>query len=141
MTVEEQGPDELFLAGYVQVFAEGFALPCYAASPRANIWYVAICSVDGDHTGTITGFELFDANEVQPLPKELQRKIRIGAFWHDVFLWAGDPHVGVPATILYELAAEVGDVAAEAPISLLDLALFVDNVDVRPLVRGAFDHI
>jgi hypothetical protein len=55
---------ELFLAGYVQLTRRGFALPCFAANPRPNTWYTATCSVDGDHTGQITGFEVFESDDI-----------------------------------------------------------------------------
>jgi hypothetical protein len=138
---DDQGPGTLLLAGYVPPFAEGFALPCYATGPQANSWYVAICSVDGDHEGGITGFEIFDVEGVLPLPEELRQSVSVGDPWQDVFLWAGRPHVGAPSSILQELDADLEAVAAEAPISLLDLTLFAGDIDIRPFVRGAFDHI
>ncbi len=131
----------MLLSGYVRGFENGFALPCYATGSQANIWYVAICSVDGDHSGTITGFSLFDTERVLKLPEAQQRKIAVGAQWQDVFFWADKAYVGLPADILRDLHAHVEEIASEAPISLLDLALSSGEGDVCGLVQTAFEHI
>lgn len=64
----DSAPSTLFLAGYVRLAGHGFALPCFAISPRPNTWYTAVCSIDGDHAGAISGFELFESDDIQILP-------------------------------------------------------------------------
>ncbi|WP_162913403.1 hypothetical protein [Rhodospirillaceae bacterium SYSU D60014] len=69
------------------------------------------------------------------------RRIQIGDSWCDVFLWNGEHHVGEPGE-LWEILADVrGEIAAHAPISLLDLALFAGAGDWQSLARNAFSYI
>jgi hypothetical protein len=77
----------------------GFALPCFATNPRPNAWYTATCSVDADHMGQITGFELFASDDILQLPAELRRAVSIGSPWNDVFLWKETVLVGTPREI------------------------------------------
>jgi hypothetical protein len=130
-------PPTLFLAGYVRLAGHGFALPCFAISLRPNTWYTAVCSIDGDHAGAISGFELFESDDLQTLPDAKLRSADIGSPWLDVFLWSGVAHVGTPEEIWGELAASREAISHSAPLSLLDLGLSVSGQDVRSLVARA----
>jgi hypothetical protein len=141
MTEEDQGPEELLLAGYVPLAEHGFALPCYATGPLPNAWYTAVCSVNGDHAGKITGFEIFETDVVELLPAGLQRTVRRGDSWKDVFLWSGGAHAGTPGEILVALKPDIPDLVDQAPISLLDLALSAEGFDTRAIVRSAFSYV
>jgi hypothetical protein len=133
----DSAPSTLFLAGYVRLAGHGFALPCFAISPRPNTWYTAVCSIDGDHARAISGFELFESDDIQTLPDANLRSADIGSPWLDVFLWSGVAHVGTPEEIWGELAASREAISSSAPLSLLDLGLSVSGQDVRSLVARA----
>lgn len=132
---------ELLLAGFVPLRAQGLALPCYASGPLSNAWYCAVCSVDGDHTGTVTGFEPFESDDIIRLPAAAARAVSIGDPWHDVLLWKGEFHVGTPAIIIAQLGETAAELAAEAPLTLLDLAMAGDGLDRAALAATAYAHV
>lgn len=140
MTAEDASPSELVLAGYRPLSRSGFALPCYVRGARANAWYAAVCSVEGDHAAKVAGFVLYDDDEVAALPEDLHRRVRMGDPWVDVFLWNG-PRVGTPGALLDGLRGALEEVAAAVPISLLDLMLSAGDDDLTDLVTDARRHI
>lgn len=139
MIVEDMS--ELLLGGYLPLRAQGLALPCYASGPLSNAWYCAICSVDGDHAGTVIGFEPFEADDIVRLPPAAARTVSIGDPWHDVLLWKGEQHVGTPAIIVAQLGEGVAELAAEAPLTLLDLAMASEELDRGALAATAFAYV
>ncbi|MFD6319823.1 hypothetical protein [Methylorubrum thiocyanatum] len=138
---EEAAPIGLLLAGYVALCETGFALPCYATGPQANVWNVAVCSPDGDHTGTVVGFDVFEGEGVVILPEELRRRVIIGSAWQDVFLWNGTPFVGTPKLLFERLRPEMELLAARIPISTLELALAAEAPDIPAFVEAAIWHV
>jgi hypothetical protein len=132
---------ELILAGYVPLTRNGFALPCFATNPRPNTWYTATCSVDGDHTGQITGFEVFESDDILRLAPELHRRVRIGSAWTDIFLWKQNAIVGTPQEIWNALEGERDAMLASVPLTGLDLALSIPNQDITRLVDSAIDFM
>jgi hypothetical protein len=132
---------ELKLAGYVRMTARGFALPCFAADPRSNTWYTATCSVDADHAGQITGFDVFQSDDLIRLPEELQRTVRIGAEWTDVFLWKDAVLVGTPVDIWNALQSERDEMLSAVPLTGLDLALSIPGQNVAALIGSALEFM
>lgn len=132
---------ELLLAGFVPLRAQGLALPCYASGPLSNAWYCAVCSIDGDHTGTVTGFEPFESDDIIRLPAAAARAVSLGDPWHDVLLWKGEFHVGTPTIIIAQLGETAAELAAEAPLTLLDLAMAGDGLDRAALAATAYAHV
>ncbi len=138
MTLQAQEPS---LRGYVRLAAHGFALPCFGQGDRPNTWYVARSSPEGDHLGSIAALEVFAHDEIELLPADLVRAIRLGEPWVDVFLWRGLPLVGTPLEIWNAISANAGEIADEAPLSLLDLAMDVEAPDWPLLAKGCFDFL
>ncbi|QQO18596.1 hypothetical protein JJB98_01030 [Bradyrhizobium diazoefficiens] len=136
----DRGPVELTLAGYVAMTRRGFALPCFASGPRPNAWYTATCSVDADHLGLITGFEVFESNEIVHL-SEAYRPVRIGSAWTDVFIWKDQAFVGTPQEIWNAFEEERDQVLSAVPITGLDLALSVPDQNVTGLISSALDFM
>jgi small GTP-binding protein len=126
------------LSGYAAVADHGFALPCFRRGRRDNTWYVAVCSIPGDHAGTITDFEPFADGGVVPLASDLSRDVGRGDPWCDIFLWNGALAVGRPAEIWDTLAEQAEQIARLAPISFLDLAIAADRPERKELTRNAF---
>lgn len=137
----DRGPAELILAGYVAMTRRGFALPCFAGSPRPNAWYTATCSVDADHMGKITGFEVFESSDIVHLSSEAHRPVRIGSAWTDVFIWKEQAFVGTPQEIWNALDEERDQMLSAVPITGLDLALSVPDQNVAPLLDSALDFM
>ncbi len=123
MTADGDEALQLSLVGYVPLAGSGFALPCFATDPRPNAWYLARCSVDGDHAGKVVGFDPYRDEHVHLLPDPLQRPVREGDPWTDVFLWEGRALVGTAVEMFAELGAELPRMQETIPISLLELAL------------------
>ncbi|MCQ8782155.1 hypothetical protein [Mangrovibrevibacter kandeliae] len=132
---------ELLLAGFVPLRAQGLALPCYASGPLSNAWYCAVCSIDGDHTGTVIGFEPFESDDIIRLPAAAARTVSIGDPWHDVLLWKEEFYVGTPAIIIAQLGETAAELAAEAPLTLLDLAMAGEGLDRAALAATAYAHV
>ncbi|WP_148283438.1 hypothetical protein [Reyranella massiliensis] len=139
--VEEFSPQELYLSGYVAFQETGFALPCFASSENSNSWYTAECSVPTDHSGIITGFQVYRATDVKLLPTDQVRQIRIGGPWCDVFLWRGDAFVGYPSELWDSLKSQQSAIEAEAPLSLLDLSLFGADTSATSVAKSAFEFV
>ncbi|HEY0312284.1 MAG TPA: hypothetical protein VGC56_07280 [Allosphingosinicella sp.] len=133
--------EELLVAGYVPLCRSGFALPCYMVRPRANTWHVARCSIEGDHTGSVSGFEQYDAPGVLSLPEALQQWVRIGDPWLDVFIWGGKPWVGTPSELWEELRPSLSHLVDAIPLSVLDLALSANEDGVPELAEAARRHV
>lgn len=129
------------LSGYVKLTEHGYTLPCFSKTLQPNAWYVAVCSVSGDHLGTIAGFDLYESGEIMGLAHGLVRTLEIGDPWHDVFLWDGHVHVGTAEELWDELESDRGQIAATAPITLLDLALNAGRGDQKALATAAFDYL
>jgi cold shock CspA family protein len=136
-----EGITDLLLAGYVPLRSHGLALPCYASGPHSNAWYCAVCSIDGDHSGDILAFEPFEADDIIRFPAGAARAVSIGDSWHDVLLWKSDVYVGTPAIIVAQLGDRVAEIASNAPLILLDLAMASDDVDRAALVQAAYVHV
>ncbi|NEK20616.1 hypothetical protein [Rhizobium leguminosarum] len=132
---------DLALAGYVPLRSQGLALPCYASGPHSNAWYAAVCSIDGDHSGRIMSFEPIEADDVIRLPASSARAVSIGDPWHDVLLWKDDFYVGTPAIIVAQLGERIAEIASNAPLILLDLAMASDDLDRAALVQAAYVHV
>ena len=119
---------------------QGLSLPCYITRPGANRWYVAVCTIDGDHAAKIAGFEPFDG-DVTLLPASSQRLVAVGDPWHDVLVWNGLEHVGTPDIILAQLGGELDDISKNAPLTLLDLAVAVDTPDLPERAGAAYRYL
>lgn len=132
---------DLILAGYVPLRSQGIALPCYASGPQSNAWYCAVCSIDGDHSGTVTSFEPFEAGDIIRLPATSQRAVSVGESWHDVLLWNGEAYVGTPEIIVEQLGDKSAQLAADSPLTLLDLAMASDTLDRAALAQNAHAHL
>jgi hypothetical protein len=139
--MNDQGPTELTLIGYVPLTQRGFALPCFATSPRSNVWYTAICSVDADHAGKIIGFEVFESNDILRLTSELRCAVRVGSAWKDVFLWRETVFVGTPREIWDALGGERHEMLLAVPLTGLDLALAIPDENVTPLIGSALEFM
>jgi hypothetical protein len=137
----DRGPADLILAGYVALTRRGFALPCFASSPRPNAWYTATCSVDADHLGRITGFEVFESNDIVHLSSEAHRPVRIGFAWTDVFMWKERVFIGTPQEIWNALEDEREQMLSAVPLTGLDLALSVPDQNVAPLLGSVLDFM
>lgn len=140
MTLSE-GITELSVVGYVPLKDRGFALPCFASGPRPNTWYTAVCSVDGDHGGSIVGFETFESEDICELPTDLQVRASVGDRWLDVFLWDGAIFVGLAEAVWNSVSSLHDTIAEAAPLTLLDLALVADRENAWKLVDVAFEFI
>jgi hypothetical protein len=132
--------DEMILAGHAPLRAQGFSVPCYVTRPGANRWYVALCSIDGDHAATIIGFEPFDG-DVTELSSPSQRVVTVGNPWHDVLVWNGVTHVGTPEIILEQLDDQLEEIAQKAPLTLLDLSVAVDAPDLPVRQAAAYRYL
>lgn len=141
MTIAEENLEELLLAGYAPLSASGFALPCYAARRGANEWYVARCSISGDHDGLIDGFDLYEGGDVRLLPEKLERLVRVGDRWIDVFLWCGVPFVGSATEVWTQLTPQLNEALERSPLSFLALALAAGREDVRTLAAAAIGYL
>lgn len=138
--MEEDIP-ELLLAGYIPLRSQGLAFPCYASGPQSNAWYCATCSIDGDHSGTVIAFEPIESDDIVRLSAAAARTVSIGDPWHDVLLWKEDRLVGTPAIIVAQLGENAAELAAEAPLTLLDLAMASDELDRGALAATAYAHV
>jgi hypothetical protein len=139
--VNGDGIADLLLAGYLPLRTQGLALPCYASGPNSNVWYCAVCSIDGDHSGTIISFEPFEADGIIRLEADASRSVSVGDAWHDVLLWNNEVYVGAPAVIIAQFAQLMDQIAEDIPLALLDLAMATDNLDHRRLASGAYDYV
>lgn len=135
--MDSDGLTDLLLAGYVPLRDEGMALPCYASGPQSNAWYCALCSVPGDRAGTVVDFEPFESGDIIRLPAAAQRAVSVGDPWHDVLVWGGDCFVGTPDIILTALGDRVAELAGNAPLTLLDLAMPAQRLDRAAIVTAA----
>lgn len=135
--MKNDGINELLLAGFVPLRKEGLALPCYASGPQSNAWYCARCSTDGDRHGTIVEFDPFESADIIRLPEGSRRVVSVGDDWQDVLVWGDDFFVGTPDIILTTLGDRVAELAAEAPLELLDLAMPAQRLDRAALVASA----
>ncbi|MFZ3237290.1 MAG: hypothetical protein WA417_17365 [Stellaceae bacterium] len=123
MSNEPGTSDELALIAYEKVAEHGFALPCFGRARGANTLYVARSLRPGDPAAPIAGFELYDTDNAQVLPREHERHgIKVGAPWVDVFLWRGAIYVGTKPEIWQALGDLRYEIEAHAPLSLLNLA-------------------
>lgn len=139
MSIDDAAPEELALIGYEKLAAHGFALPCFARTPGANTVYVARPSRPGDSTAPIEGFDIYEPEEIQSLPPEKRiDRARVGDPWVDVFLWGDDVFAGTKPQIWSSIAGIRNDIAANAPLSLLNLAEGVPGVATGDLARAAF---
>lgn len=138
---DEAASTGLLLAGYVALGEAGFALPCYATGTQANIWNVATCSPEGDHTGLVVGFDVFEVEGLVILPEELRRRVPIGSAWQDVFLWEGTPFVGTPELLFEQLRPEMDRLVKRIPISTLELALAANALDIPSFVEAAVRYV
>ncbi|WP_168880013.1 hypothetical protein [Rhizobium sp. P28RR-XV] len=135
------GITDLLLTGYLPLRTQGLALPCYASGPNSNVWYCAVCSIDGDHSGTIISFEPFEADGIIRLEAEASRSVSVGDPWHDVLLWNKEVYVGAPAVIIAQFAQVMDQIAEDIPLALLDLAMATDRLDRRQLANGAYGYV
>lgn len=133
--------EDLLLAGFVPLRSQGLALPCYASSPNSNAWYCAVCSIEGDHSGRITSFEPFEADGIIRLEAGSSRSVSVGDLWHDVLLWKDQLYVGTAAIIVAQLRDLTTELAAGAPLTLLDLAMATDELDTAALAKNAYVHV
>ena len=139
MSIEPGTPDELLLIGYGKLNEHGFALPCFGQTVGANTVYVARSSRPGDPLAPIAAFEPYEAEELRPYPHDKgHHKAKIGDPWIDVFLWRGDLFAGAKPDIWSAVKGIRDDIAANAPLSLLNLAEGVAGLSTGPLARAAF---
>lgn len=103
--------------------SHGFALPLFGQRSRANTLYVASCDPPGDHAGRISGFEVYEPSHHVWLPESLQLSATVGGPWLDVFLRGEPLATGRPDDIWATLKLLLDEVAAEAPLSVLDAAI------------------
>lgn len=138
MSTDDDAPGGLALIAYEKLTDHGFALPCFGRPEGANIVYVARPSRPGDPTARIAGFEIYDAGDRQSLPPgKTVRQAKVGDPWLDVFLWAGEIHVGTKPEIWNATATVRSSIAALAPLSLLNLAEGVPGVEIGDLAKAA----
>lgn len=112
----------LRLMGYEALTPQGFALPLFASTGRANRWYTADASLPGDPTATIASFRPHTPEQPVGLSADMYREARVGDPWLDVFLWEQVPHVGRAIDIWQALTPTRDAISAQAPLSLLGLA-------------------
>ena len=129
------------LAGYVAFAAQGLALPCFRRGPHSNAWYRATCHPILDHRGHISGFEMIEDVEVTLLKDDLIVPVEIGSAWRDVFVWEGNPFCGTPQEIWDTLRPAFPALIAGAPLSLLDIAPFVEDSPLKQLVGNAYKYL
>lgn len=135
------GPGELYLVACEPLTSHGFALPLFGQRSRANTLYVARCDPPGDHTGRISGFEVYEPSHHIWLPDPLQLPAVVGGPWLDVFL-RGDPiAAGNPAEVWAALKLILNDVAAEAPLSVLDAAIHAGAPERNHLAAEARAYV
>lgn len=138
MSTDDDAPQGLALIAYEKLTNHGFALPCFGRPEGANTVYVARPSRPGDPAARIAGFEIYDAGDRQSLPPgKAARQAKVGDPWLDVFLWAGEIHVGTKPEIWNATAAVRSSIAALAPLSLLNLAEGVPGVEIGDLAKAA----
>ncbi len=139
MSIELGTPDELLLIGYGKLTEHGFALPCFGHTVGANTVYVARSSRPGDPLAPIAAFEPYEAEELRPYPRDKgHHKAKVGDPWIDVFLWKGNLFAGAKPDIWIAVKGIRDDIAAHAPLSLLNLAEGVAGLSTGPLARAAF---
>jgi phytoene synthase len=125
----------------VPLTSNGFALPCFRKSLRPNIWYLATCSVPGDHQGTIEAFEPFSSDDIQPISRRRVQDLKVGDPWHDVFLYNSVYFIGRPKELWKKIDPIRDAIRHEAPLSLLDLAIAADTVEQNQLAANAFSYL
>jgi hypothetical protein len=114
---------EMHLVACEPLTSHGFALPLFGQRSRANTLYIASCDPPGDHSGRISGFDVYEPSHHLWLPESLQLTAAVGGPWLDVFL-RGEPFAaGRPADIWAALKQVLDEAAAETPLSLLDAAI------------------
>ncbi len=131
----------LRLIGWYGIVAHGFSVPLFGQSEGANTLYTARCSISGDHRGTIAEFEPVDVGDYERFPDSGSISLAVGDSWHDVFVWKSVGYVGTPDKLWEELEPYHGALAEEAPLSLLDLALYADRAEVQELAPLVFAYI
>ncbi|MDB5414275.1 MAG: Tetratricopeptide domain protein [Rubritepida sp.] len=132
---------ELLLTGYVNHFSNGFTLPCYSTAPKSNTWYLASCSVDGDHRGVITGFSPFISNDIVSLNESKIRRAEIKSPWLNVLAWEGDAIVGTTKDIWRKTETLHAAIAKKAPLTLLDLQVGLRISDVISTLNTASEFL
>ena len=139
MSVDDDAPEGLALIAYEKLIDHGFALPCFGRPEGANTVYVARASRPGDPAARIAGFDIYDADDRLALPPgKAARQAKVGDPWLDVFLWAGEIHVGTKSEIWSSIEPVRSDIAALAPLSLLNLAEGVAGVETSELAKAAY---
>ena len=139
MSMDDDAPEGLALIAYEKLTDHGFALPCFGRPEGANTVYVARPDRPADPAARIAGFEIYDASERLALPPgEAARQAKVGDPWLDVFLWEGSIHVGTKPEIWNATTAVRNNIAALAPLSLLNLAEGVPGVEIGDLAKAAY---
>lgn len=129
------------LAGYIRLAAQGLTMPCYRRGPHSNAWYRAVCQPALDHGGAIAEFEMIDDAEIVLIPEEQRVQAGTGSPWIDVFLWDDQLFIGTPVEIWENLETHHATLFARAPLSLLDIATFVETAPGPDIAGRAFAYI
>ncbi|TIP24254.1 MAG: hypothetical protein E5X67_29860 [Mesorhizobium sp.] len=132
---------ELSLVGYVAHVSHGFALPLFGQHDRANTLYVADCWPSGDHSGTISSFDVHEPQSNSWLPADQSVIVRVGDPWLDVFLWNGMVFVGNAQSLWSQLMPIRAELEQFAPLSLLDAAMNADSPERDMLAPAAMSYV
>jgi hypothetical protein len=105
------------------------------------MWFTARCSVTADHLGVIAELTPAHLPNAQVIATEHHKVVRLGDPWLDVFLWEGACYVGTPPELWHQLMPLIEQLKKHAPLSLLDLGLFVDDADRQELTESAASFV
>jgi hypothetical protein len=122
MSEAEEPVGQLSLVAYEKIAEHGLALPVFAWSFYANVFYTARSSAPGSASGSIVGFDAYEPDKLVNLAAEQVVETAVGEPWLDVFLWEGKAYVGTAAEIWDSIAEVRPRIARHAPLSLLGLA-------------------
>lgn len=133
-------PSPMKLSGYVPLSERGFALATYArADVIGNAEYCAIPAIEGDRLTSIAAFDNFEGPAATSLNDEIQ--VEIGSPWIDVFLWDNREFLGTPTNLFVALEGHHDEIAAEAPLTYLDLGLAANAPDTPIAARDAREFL
>lgn len=140
--MSSEGAFELSLVAWSSPIEFGFVLPLFGQWEGANILYVAICSIPGDHCGTIVGFEPTELRPTNWLPPEKIRVTRLGDLWIDVFKTDEAVFVGTPQELWSSLGkSNLHQFERHAPLTLLDLTIFAERPERERIAKRAFEFV
>ncbi|MDP4024736.1 hypothetical protein Q8W71_19080 [Methylobacterium sp. NEAU 140] len=108
------------LVGFYPLMGNGFTLPIFEIINSNNDFYIAICSVPGDHAGTIVDFEPISADR-DAIKRIKAIAVEPGSKWIDIFLWRKQVFIGSVYSIYNQIESKIDKISSDLPLTLFDI--------------------